>query len=73
MKHPVIEAALEGFAIATFGRSRAVCRANQECIKCGTKDLKLDTLIKQDEYKLSVLCGTCQDEIFTEGKDDGAV
>ena len=54
----------EDVAMQSFGRSRTICLAGSQCVKCGTYDLNFRDELSRKEYQLTVWCQSCQDEFF---------
>ena len=54
----------EAVAMESFGRSRTLCLAGNQCVKCGTYDLTFRDELSRKEYQLTVWCQSCQDEFF---------
>ncbi len=59
-----LERLQEDVAMQSFGRSRTLCLAGNQCVECGTYDLNFRDEISRKEYKLSVWCQSCQDSFF---------
>jgi hypothetical protein len=56
---------LDGVSGRIFGRKRSECLKKSICVKCGTPDLLLKDGRSMDEYLISALCQSCQDEMFS--------
>jgi hypothetical protein len=54
----------EDIAMESFGRSRTLCLAAGQCVKCGTHDLNFRDEPSAREFKLTAWCQSCQDEFF---------
>jgi hypothetical protein len=59
----------EDVAMQSFGRSRTLCLAGSQCVKCGTYDLNFRDELSRKEYQLTVWCQSCQDEYFGVEED----
>ena len=56
----------EDHAMGLYGRSRTICLAAGQCVKCGTHELNFRDEPSRKEYQLTVWCQPCQDEFFGE-------
>lgn len=66
-KRPV----LDSLAMEVFGRSYTQAQDAKSCVSCGATDLTFDDELSEREYKLSLLCQKCQNEMFADdGGDD---
>ena len=54
----------EDVAMQSFGRSRTLCLAAKQCVKCGSYDQNFRDEPSRREYQLTVWCQPCQDEFF---------
>lgn len=66
-KSPEMEAALDGIAIAVFGRSRTIAIANGFCVACGGPAKEFSDELSKKEYGISGMCQTCQDKTYGAG------
>ena len=63
---------IDSFLSTVIGRDRTYSINNYLCTKCG-KSINLSSFkdaISIKEYGISGFCQECQDEIFTENKED---
>jgi hypothetical protein len=67
-KSPEMEAALDGMAIAIFGRSRTIALANGFCVTCGGPAKEFADEAGKKEYSISGMCQVCQDRAFGGGE-----
>jgi hypothetical protein len=59
-KSQEVESFLSRFSKATFDRERSF----EECVSCGSRNLIFRDKLSKQEYGISRLCQTCQDDIF---------
>lgn len=63
-KSPEMVALLDSFSMNAYGRKRSECIANKICVCCGESADRFDDLISRNEYGISGLCQSCQDDTF---------
>jgi uncharacterized CHY-type Zn-finger protein len=63
-----MEAALDGVALAVFGRSRTISIATAKCVACGGEAREFRDELSAKEYSLSGMCQACQDKMFGPGE-----
>ena len=63
-KSPKMNALLNKFALAEFGRSRTECIMRNICVTCGGPAHVFRDEACRREYHISVMCQVCQDQVF---------
>jgi hypothetical protein len=67
-KTPEMERALDGMAVALFGRHRT----GDKCVSCGSTKVAPEDFkdaISRKEFGISRMCQPCQDSVFGEAEE----
>lgn len=65
-KHPSIDALLTDLS----GKDRPSTIANRGCVFCDKPNLEFKTKLDAQEYVISGICQTCQDDAFAPDDED---